>query len=129
VSTNPFDIIGAKSAGLRTAWVKRDPNVVFDPWGVEPDLVVSGLDQLAPLFGSRRQLEVEAPLLPSNTLANAHRLLLPAKQTAQAPSLERPEVSDLRAGNPVWIWFVTRSPSRIDLDERPSPLNGESLAM
>jgi hypothetical protein len=30
---------------------------------------------------------------------------------------------------PVWIWFVTRSPSRIDLDKRPLPLNGESLAM
>jgi len=54
VSSNPFDIIGAKSAGLRAAWVKRDPNALFDPWGVEPDLVVSGLDQLAPLLGSRR---------------------------------------------------------------------------
>jgi 2-haloacid dehalogenase len=50
VSSNPFDVIGATSAGLRTAWVKRDPNAVLDPWGVEPDLVVSGLDQLAPLF-------------------------------------------------------------------------------
>jgi 2-haloacid dehalogenase len=50
VSSNPFDVIGAKSAGLRAAWVKRDPNAVFDPWGVEPDLVVSGLDQLAPLL-------------------------------------------------------------------------------
>jgi 2-haloacid dehalogenase len=50
VSSNPFDVIGAKSAGLRAAWVKRDPNAVFDPWGIEPDLVVSGLDQLAPLF-------------------------------------------------------------------------------
>jgi FMN phosphatase YigB (HAD superfamily) len=46
VSSNPFDIIGAKTAGLRTAWIKRDPNGVFDPWGVEPDLVLSGLDQL-----------------------------------------------------------------------------------
>jgi 2-haloacid dehalogenase len=53
VSSNPFDVIGAKTAGLRTAWVKRDPNIVFDPWGVEPDLVVSGLDQLAPLFKSK----------------------------------------------------------------------------
>ena len=50
VSSNPFDIIGAQSAGLRTAWVRRDPSAVFDPWGVESDLVVSGLDQLAPLF-------------------------------------------------------------------------------
>jgi 2-haloacid dehalogenase len=52
VSSNPFDIIGAKSAGLLTAWVKRDRSATFDPWGVEPDLVVSGLDQLAPLFKS-----------------------------------------------------------------------------
>jgi 2-haloacid dehalogenase len=47
VSSNPFDIIGAKAAGLRTAWIKRDPKAVFDPWGIEPDLVLSGLDQLA----------------------------------------------------------------------------------
>ncbi|MBV8453751.1 MAG: haloacid dehalogenase type II [Deltaproteobacteria bacterium] len=51
VSSNPFDIIGAKSAGLHTAWVRRDPSCVFDPWRVEPDLVMSGLDQLAPLIG------------------------------------------------------------------------------
>ena len=48
VSSNPFDVIGAKTAGLRAAWVKRDRKAVFDPWGVKLDLVVSGLDQLAP---------------------------------------------------------------------------------
>ncbi len=47
VSSNPFDIIGAKIAGLRTAWIRRDPRTVFDPWGIEPDLLLSGLDQLA----------------------------------------------------------------------------------
>lgn len=47
VSSNPFDLIGAKAAGLRVAWIKRDPKAVFDPWGVELDLVVSALDQLA----------------------------------------------------------------------------------
>src|SRR6202043_597144 len=26
ISSNPFDVIGAKAYGLRTAWVKRDPN-------------------------------------------------------------------------------------------------------
>lgn len=46
VSSNPFDIIGAKHAGLRAAWVKRDAAAIFDPWGVGPDLVVPGLDQL-----------------------------------------------------------------------------------
>jgi len=50
VSNNPFDIIGAKTAGLRVAWVKRDRKTVFDPWGIEHDLVVSGLDQLASLI-------------------------------------------------------------------------------
>ena len=50
VSSNPFDIIGARIAGLCTAWLKRDPKAVFDPWGVEPDLVLSRLDQLAPLL-------------------------------------------------------------------------------
>jgi 2-haloacid dehalogenase len=48
VSSNPFDVIGAKTAGLRAAWIKRDRKAVFDPWGVKLDLVVSGLDQLAP---------------------------------------------------------------------------------
>jgi 2-haloacid dehalogenase len=47
VSSNPFDIIGAKAAGLRAAWIRRDPRAVFDPWGVEPDLTLSALDQLA----------------------------------------------------------------------------------
>lgn len=47
VSSNPFDVIGAKTAGLRTAWVRRDPGTVFDPWGIQPDLVTSGLDRLA----------------------------------------------------------------------------------
>lgn len=47
VSSNPFDVIGAKCAGLKTAWVKRDPNIAFDPWGIEPDLVVPDLQDLA----------------------------------------------------------------------------------
>lgn len=47
VSSNPFDVVGAKSAGLRAAWVKREPDAVFDPWGIEPDLVASDLVDLA----------------------------------------------------------------------------------
>jgi 2-haloacid dehalogenase len=46
ISSNPFDVTGAKACGLRTAWVQRDPRKVFDPWEFEPDLVVRGLDQL-----------------------------------------------------------------------------------
>ncbi|QYJ14942.1 Haloacetate dehalogenase H-2 [Rubrobacter xylanophilus DSM 9941] len=47
VSSNPFDVIGAKAAGLRAAWVRRDPEAVFDPWGIDPDLAVPGLHDLA----------------------------------------------------------------------------------
>jgi 2-haloacid dehalogenase len=46
ISSNPFDVIGAKACGLRTAWVQRDPKRLFDPWEFEPDLVVPGLAEL-----------------------------------------------------------------------------------
>jgi len=47
ISSNPFDVIGAKSCGLRTAWVQRDLNKMFDPWEYEPDLHVHGLEELS----------------------------------------------------------------------------------
>lgn len=47
VSSNPFDVIGAKAVGLKTAWVRRNPETQFDPWGTEPDLVVTDLEALA----------------------------------------------------------------------------------
>ncbi len=46
VSGNPFDVIGAKATRLKTAWVRRNPETVFDPWGIEPDLIVTNLDEL-----------------------------------------------------------------------------------
>ena len=46
VSSNPFDVIGAKAAGLRTAWVRRNPRAMLDPWGIEADLVVTNLTEL-----------------------------------------------------------------------------------
>ena len=52
VSSNPFDIIGAKTAGLRTAWVKRDPKAAFDPWGIDPDITLSDLNQLSSLISA-----------------------------------------------------------------------------
>lgn len=53
VSGNSWDVIGARAAGLRAAWVQRDARVPFDPWETEPDLVVSNLTELAqdPSFG------------------------------------------------------------------------------
>jgi 2-haloacid dehalogenase len=46
ISSNPFDVIGAKACGLRTVWVQRDAKRVFDPWEFQPDLTVHGLAEL-----------------------------------------------------------------------------------
>lgn len=43
ISSNPFDVIGSISAGMKSAWVKRSPDAVFDPWGVEPTITVTNL--------------------------------------------------------------------------------------
>jgi len=47
VSGNPFDVIGAISSGMRAAWVKRSPDALFDPWGIEPTLTVNNFASLA----------------------------------------------------------------------------------
>ena len=46
VSGNSFDVLGAKSAGLQAAWVRRTEAALLDPWGVEPDTVVTDLSGL-----------------------------------------------------------------------------------
>jgi 2-haloacid dehalogenase len=46
ISSNPFDVIGAISAGMRSAWVRRSEEQVFDPWDIEPTLKVSNLREL-----------------------------------------------------------------------------------
>ena len=53
VSSNAWDVIGAKAAGLRAVWVKRQPEAVFDPWDVAPDLMINGLDELPTEFARR----------------------------------------------------------------------------
>jgi 2-haloacid dehalogenase len=50
VSSNPFDIIGAGAVGLRTAWCRRRPAALFDPWGPPPDHVITGLADLPGLL-------------------------------------------------------------------------------
>jgi 2-haloacid dehalogenase len=47
VSSNPFDILGAAHASLPTAWLRRDPQAIFDPWGVQPDLILDSFSDLA----------------------------------------------------------------------------------
>lgn len=47
ISSNPWDVIGGKAAGLKAAWIKRDPVKIFDPWEIEPDLIVKDLVELS----------------------------------------------------------------------------------
>lgn len=47
ISSNAFDVIGAKAAGLRTGWIKRDPKKVFDHWDILPDMVAVDLEDAA----------------------------------------------------------------------------------
>ncbi len=51
VSSNPFDVIGAISSGMRAAWLKRSPDAIFDPWGIEPTLTASNLADLIGQIG------------------------------------------------------------------------------
>jgi 2-haloacid dehalogenase len=51
ISSNPFDVIGAISAGMKSAWVRRSPEAVFDPWGIEPTITVTGLVDLKDKLG------------------------------------------------------------------------------
>ena len=45
VSSNSFDILGAKNAGLGGIWVNRN-QAVLDPWGIAPNVEISSLDKL-----------------------------------------------------------------------------------
>ena len=46
VSSNAWDVIGARAAGLSAIWVKRDAARVFEDWGSEPSAVVTSLSEL-----------------------------------------------------------------------------------
>jgi 2-haloacid dehalogenase len=49
VSSNPFDVIGARRSGMEAAWLRRGA-ALFDELDVQPTLVVGGLPQLATLL-------------------------------------------------------------------------------
>lgn len=46
ISSNPFDVIGSISAGMKSAWVQRSPDAIFDPWGIDPTIKVGSLTEL-----------------------------------------------------------------------------------
>jgi 2-haloacid dehalogenase len=43
ISSNPFDVIGAISAGMRSVWIQRSKEAIYDPWGIEPTTTLSTL--------------------------------------------------------------------------------------
>ena len=46
ISSNPFDVIGAISAGMRAAWIRRSEEAIFDPWGIEPTIIAESILEL-----------------------------------------------------------------------------------
>ena len=46
ISSNPFDVIGAISAGQNAAWLQRSSEQVFDPWGIEPTITINSLSEI-----------------------------------------------------------------------------------
>ena len=46
ISSNPFDVIGAASYGMNTAWVQRSPDAVFDPWDIKPTATLQEISDL-----------------------------------------------------------------------------------
>ena len=46
VSSNPFDVQGAVSFGMQAAWLHRFKEVVFDPWGIEPTIIMDELGEI-----------------------------------------------------------------------------------
>jgi FMN phosphatase YigB (HAD superfamily) len=38
---------------MRTAWCKRQPDALFDPWGPQPDYVITSLAELAGILPAR----------------------------------------------------------------------------
>jgi 2-haloacid dehalogenase len=53
ISSNPFDVIGAISAGMHAAWVKRSKNAIFDPWGIEPTITLENMGELHEKLASK----------------------------------------------------------------------------
>lgn len=47
ISSNPFDVIGAISYGMYSAWVQRTQDSIFDPWGIEPTMIINEMTELS----------------------------------------------------------------------------------
>ena len=47
ISSNPFDVTGSISAGMKSAWVQRSSESIFDPWEIQPTIIVNSLLELS----------------------------------------------------------------------------------
>lgn len=47
VSSNPFDVVGARAVGMQAAWVDRTGNGWQDKLSESPTVVVKGIDEVA----------------------------------------------------------------------------------
>ena len=47
ISSNPFDVTGAISAGMRSVWLQRSQDSIFDPWDIEPTAIIESLKELS----------------------------------------------------------------------------------
>ncbi len=54
ISSNPFDVIGAISAGMRAAWIRRSKEALFDPWGIAPTITAKSILDLAAKISDSR---------------------------------------------------------------------------
>jgi 2-haloacid dehalogenase len=52
ISSNPFDVIGAVSAGIRSVWIRRTPNAIFDPWEIEPTAIAESIIDVNTIINS-----------------------------------------------------------------------------
>lgn len=50
VSSNTFDVIGARSVGMHAAWIQRSQTAQYDPWGIEPTVTLNSLNGLADMI-------------------------------------------------------------------------------
>jgi FMN phosphatase YigB (HAD superfamily) len=95
VSSNPWDVIGARCAGLSAAWVQRSDKKIFDPWGIDPSLIVHSLSELNDLQSNNTANVVGLFLQSSNratkgTISGPVGCLAPTKTIAHrrpSPSL------------------------------------------
>jgi 2-haloacid dehalogenase len=46
ISSNPFDVTGALSHGMHSAWIKRTNDAIFDPWELQPTTTAKNLIEL-----------------------------------------------------------------------------------